>query len=60
MNIARWKHSCSKMKIEGRIFLAVAGGVKFGSVAFLDSVELLDTAFPEQGWKMGMNYDDIF
>ena len=59
LNIARTEHSCSKMKIEGRIFLAVAGGVTFGSVA-LDSVELLDTAFPEQGWKMGMNYDDIF
>ena len=60
LNIARWKHSCSKMKIEGRIFLVVAGGATFGSVALLDSVELLDTAFPEQGWKMGMNYDDIF
>ena len=48
------------MKIEGRIFLVVAGGATFGSVALLDSVELLDTAFPEQGWKMGMNYDDIF
>ena len=60
LNISRMEHSCSKMKIEGRIFLAVAGGVTFGNVAFLDSVELLDTAFPEQGWKMGMNYDDIF
>ena len=60
LNISRMEHSCSKMKIEGRIFLAVAGGVKFGSVASLDSVELLDTAFPEQGWKMGMNYDGIF
>ena len=60
LNRSRMEHSCSKMKIEGRIFLAVAGGVIFGSVASLDSVELLDTAFPEQGWKMGMNYDDIF
>ena len=46
------------MKIEGRIFLVVAGG-KFG-FDVLDSVELLDTTCPEQGWKMGMNYDDIF
>merc|ERR1712020_649587 len=30
LNFARKNHSCSKMKIEGRIFLVVAGGYNFG------------------------------
>ena len=51
LNIEREWHSCSKMKIEGRIFLVVAGGYYNG---YLDSVELLDTTCPDQGWKMGM------
>ena len=52
LNIARNFHSCSKMKIEGRIFLVVAGGHNHGKT--LDSVELLDTTCPDKGWKMGM------
>ena len=51
LNIAREGHSCSKMRIEGRIFLVVAGGFNNGELA---SVELLDTTCPDQGWKMGM------
>ena len=47
----RKSHSCSKMRIEGRIFLVVAGGY---NARRLDSVELLDTTCPDQGWKMGM------
>ena len=62
LNIARWKHSCSKMKIEGRIFLVAAGGFfcsgDMGGIVeeTLDSVELLDTTCPDNGWKMG-TYD---
>ena len=51
VNIERWGHSCSKMRIKGKIFLVVAGGWNNGA---LDSVELLDTTYPDQGWKMGM------
>ena len=50
MNIARIMHSCSKMRIEGKDFLVVAGGYNNGR---LDSIELLDTTCPDQGWKMG-------
>ena len=64
LNIGRTSFSCSKMKIEGRIFLVVAGGVRDSLTPptimgdpgdeYLDSVELLDTSCPDQGWKMGM------
>ena len=56
LNIARLQHSCSKIRIEGRIFLVAAGGYnRSGRIIeeFLDSVELLDTTRPDQGWKMG-------
>ena len=48
LNIARDAHSCSKMRIDGRIFLVVAGGCNGRN---LDSIELLDTTCPDQGWK---------
>ena len=51
LNFARLRHSCAKMRIDGRIFLVVAAGFDDGP---LDSVELLDTTCPDQGWKMGM------
>ena len=51
LNIARNWHSCSKMRIKGRIFLVVAGGHNNGKT--LDSVELLDTTCPDKGWKTG-------
>ena len=55
LNVERKNHSCSKMRIEGRIFLVVAGGENYNhSYTMLDSVELLDTTCPDQGWKMGM------
>ena len=57
LNIARLQHSCSKIRIEGRIFLVAAGGYnRSGRIIeeFLDSVELLDTTRPDQGWKMGI------
>ena len=54
LNIARYWHSCSKMRIKGRIFLVVAGGHNNGNN--LDSVELLDTTCPDNGWKKGMKY----
>ena len=52
LNFEREGHSCSKMRIGKRIFLVVAGGDSRGR--FLESVELLDTTCPDQGWKMGM------
>ena len=55
LNIARKWHSCSKIRIKGRIFLVVAGGHNHGKD--LDSVEFLDTTCPEKGWKIGMNYE---
>ena len=53
LNITRNGHSCSKMRIQGNIFLVVAGGRNRNFIP-LDSVELLDTTCPDQGWKMGM------
>ena len=63
LNIGRTSFSCSKMKIEGRIFLVVAGGVgdsltpptTMGDPGdeYLDSVELLDITCPQKGWEMG-------
>ena len=52
MNMGRYWHSCSKMKINGKIYLVVAGHGSPNNAS--DSVELLDTTCPEQGWKMGM------
>ena len=54
LNIARRNHSCSKMRIEGKIYLVVAGGLGHKK-EIIDSVELLDTSCDKQGWKMGMN-----
>ena len=62
MNMGRYWHSCSKMKINGKIYLVVAGHGSPNHSGFIryapnnasDSVELLDTTCPEQGWKMGM------
>ena len=53
LNVGRFIHSCSKMKIDGRIFLVVAGGMQ-NDGTLLDTVELLDLTSPEQGWKFGM------
>ena len=53
LNIERIRHSCSKMRINGRIFLVVAGGLNKESLEF-DSVELLDTTCPDRGWKKGI------
>ena len=51
-------HSCSKMRIEGRNFLIVAGGCNRNGP--LDTVELLDTTNPDQGWKMGIKKNCIY
>ena len=58
-NIARREHSCAKMRIKEKIFLVVAGG-KCCNNTTLDSVELLDTTCPDQGWKIGMKLNYIF
>ena len=54
LNFARRSHSCSKMRIEGKLYLVVAGGMGHNDET-IDSVELLDTSCTKQGWKMGMN-----
>ena len=54
LNFARRSHSCSKMRIEGKLYLVVAGGLDHKDEN-IDSVELLDTSCTKQGWKMGMN-----
>ena len=54
LNFARRSHSCSKMRIEGKLYLVVAGGMGHKDEN-IDSVELLDTSCTKQGWKMGMN-----
>ena len=46
LNEHRCLHSCSKMRINGKIFLVVVG--------YLESVEILDTTALNQGWKIGM------
>ena len=54
---ARSYHTSNKMKIEGRLFLVVVGGVSepdaSGKTYTLDTVELLDTTFPNNGWMLG-------
>ena len=42
------------MRIEGKLYLVVAGGMGHNDET-IDSVELLDTSCTKQGWKMGMN-----
>ena len=49
LNIARIAYSCSKMRIEGKIFMVEAGGH-----SNKEPVELLDTTCPDPGWVMGM------
>ena len=53
MNKARYGHSCSKMKIQGKLFLVVAGGANENDDS-LDSVEILDVEFSDQGWTRGI------
>ena len=47
------------MKIVGKIFLVIAGDETESSDTS-DTVELLDTTCPDQGWQMGMTYNSIF
>ena len=54
LNFARRGHSCSKMRIEGKLYLVVAGGLGHKDET-IDTVELLDTSCTKQGWKMGIN-----
>ena len=52
LNVARHLHSCSKMNINGKIHVVVAGGVSKNE-KHLDSVELLDISSPNQSWTIG-------
>ena len=56
LQVGRIGHSSSKIKINRKIYLVVAGGDNGNSS--LDSVELLDTTSPHQGWISG-NYKPI-
>ena len=47
------------MKIDGKIFLVIVGD-ETESWNASDTVELLDTTCPDQGWQMGMTYNSIF
>ena len=53
LNIGRRNHASSKMKIKDKTFLVVAGGWNNRN-GTLDSIELLDTTCPDQGWKIGI------
>ena len=63
LNESRSPCSCAKMKINGRVFIVVAGGSlagggqsydPFSDEDSMNSVELLDTSSLSQSWKMGM------
>ena len=63
LNEFRSPCSCAKMKINGRVFIVVAGGSlagggqsydPFSDEDSMNSVELLDTSSLSQSWKMGM------
>ena len=60
LQVGRIGHSSSKIKINRKIYLVVAGGYgqNNGRSGSLDSVELLDTTSPHQGWISG-NYKPI-
>ena len=59
LQIGRSQHSSSKIKINRKIYLVVAGGQNYGTsredvnYGRLESVELLDTTSPDQGWIIG-------
>ena len=53
---ARSFHSCSKMIINGKVFIVVAGGGIKGSLQRPKRVELLDSTLPEKGWFFGMHF----
>ena len=53
LNRARLGHSCNKMKLNGKYFLVVAGGLQEKEMNTNCSVELLDTTSPDKGWILG-------
>ena len=54
LNEGRSEHSSSTIKINEKRFIVVAGGRTDNDYGYqLNSVELLDTEFPEKGWIMG-------
>ena len=55
LNYERCRHSCSKMKINGKTILVVAGGT--GANDSGDTVELLDPT-SDKGWIIG-KYENI-
>ena len=57
LNVPRNGHSCSKMTINGRVLIVVAGGSDGQSC--LDSVEILDPSNTDGGWRLGMSHLDL-
>ena len=54
LNEGRCEHSSSTMKINEKLYIVVAGGRFANDYGYqLNSVELLDTEFPQNGWIMG-------
>ena len=54
LNIARSGHSCSKMVLNDKVYLVVAGGYdEYRWNGAVDSVELLDPS-SNKGWILGM------
>ena len=52
MNIVkRMQHAGAKMKINGKIFIVVVGPS--------NTVEILDTSSPNNGWEFGENFREI-
>ena len=54
LNVRRRVHSCSKLNIDGKIHVVVAGGMA-ENCETLHSVELLDISSPNQTWIIGKN-----
>ena len=50
LNHARAFHSCSKIILNGKVFIVVASGHGY------KSVEILDSTLPEKGWFFGMHF----
>ena len=57
LNYERCRHSCSKMKINGKTILVVAGGT--GANDSGDTVELLDPT-SDKGWIIGNKYENMY
>ena len=58
-----YRPACAKMELNGKVYIIVAGGMfklgmnkapKSEKLVFDDTVEILDTSSPDEGWIQGM------